>query len=162
MRAQHDPQRGPDGSPMPVQVRLAALWASVMFLYAYVDILAFYKPGVIDGILAGRVWRLEITQTWAVGALALMALPILMIFLSVTLAPRANRIVNIVVASLYVAVSIGNAVGEGWAYYFALAAGLEVILLLLVVRTAWAWPRGAGHHATASTTSALTAAGEAR
>ncbi len=129
---------------MPVQAKLAALWTSFMFLYAYVDILGFYQPGVISDILAGRVWQLEITQTWAVGALGLMAVPILMVFLSVTLPARVNRVTNIVAALLYVVISVGNAVGEAWMYYFAVAVGLEVIVLGLVLRYAWAWPRSAG------------------
>lgn len=45
-----------------------------------------------------------------------------------TLPARANRAVNIVVASLYVVVSVGNVVGESWAFFFALAAGLEVVV----------------------------------
>jgi hypothetical protein len=112
-----------------------------MFLYVYVDILGFYKPGVIDDILAGRVWELEITQTWAVGALVLMAIPILMVFLSVALPARANRAANIIVAPLYVVVSVVNAMGEFWVYYTALAVGLEVAVLALVLRYAWTWPR---------------------
>lgn len=128
---------------MPVRAKLAALWASFMFLYVYVDILAFYQPGAIDDILAGRVWQFEITQAWAVGALALMAIPILMIFLSVALPARANRATNLVVASLYGVVSVGNALGEAWGYYFALAAGLEVVVLVLILRYAWMWPRNA-------------------
>lgn len=131
------------GITMPVQIKLAALWASFMFLYAYVDILAFYQPGVIDDILVGRVWEFDITQTWAVGALTLMAIPISMIFLSVMLPARANRTTNIVVASLYVLVSVSNAVGEPWGYYFALSAGLEVAMLALVLRYAWTWRRSA-------------------
>lgn len=126
---------------MPVQGKLAALWASLMFLYVYVDILGLYKPGVIEDILAGIVWQVEITQTWAVGALALMAIPIAMVFLSLILPARANRLTNLIVASLYAVVSIANAVGEPWVYYFGLAVGLEVIVLALVLRYAWTWPR---------------------
>lgn len=53
-----------------------------MFLYVYVDILGFHKPGTIPDILIGRVWEFDITQEWALGALALMTVPILMVFLS--------------------------------------------------------------------------------
>ncbi len=127
-------------STIPVQAKLAALWASLMFLYIYVDILSLYRPGVIDGIRNGRVWQLDITQTWAVGALALMAVPILMVVLSLTLPARANRMTNLIVAVAYAAVSVSNAVGESWAYYFALAVSLEVVVLALVVRYAWTWP----------------------
>lgn len=127
-------------APVPVQVRLAAAWASLVLLYAYVDILGFYMPGVLDDIRAGVVWEFDITQTWASGALALMALPILMVVLSVTLPGRANRLTNLVVAPVYVAVSVGNAIGEAWTVFFALAVALEVFVLALVLRAAWTWP----------------------
>ena len=53
----------PDTPAIPVQARLAAAWTSFMFLYVYVDILNFYKPGVVDGILDGLVWRFDISST---------------------------------------------------------------------------------------------------
>jgi len=44
-------------------------------------------------------------------------------------------------ASVYVLVSGANALGESWTYYFALAFGLEAIVLALILRHAWSWPR---------------------
>jgi hypothetical protein len=140
MRTQRTPPSGLDETTIPVQAKLAALWASLMFLYLYVDLLSLYQPGVIDGILDGRVWELDITQTWAIGALALMAIPIAMVPLSLTLPARANRLTNLIVATVYAAVSIANAVGETWTYYFTLAVGLELAVLALVLRHAWTWP----------------------
>lgn len=52
-----------DNPPIPVQARLAAAWASFMFLYIYVDVLNFYKPGVVDGILNGLMWRFDVSST---------------------------------------------------------------------------------------------------
>lgn len=127
--------------PVPVRAKLAAGWTSFMFLYVYVDILSLYMPGVIDDILAGVVWKLEITQTWAVGALALMAIPILMVVLSTTLAARASRVTNLAVAAIYVLVSAANAIGESWTYYFGFAVALELGVLGLIMHTAWTWPR---------------------
>lgn len=113
-----------------------------MFLYVYVDILVLYhKPGVIEDILAGTVWEFQITQTWATVALALMAIPIAMITLSVVLPARTNRVANLVVASLYIPVSAFNAVGESWTYYYAISIGLELAVLAAIVRYAWTWPR---------------------
>jgi hypothetical protein len=128
---------------VPVRSTLSALWVAVMFLYVYVDILAFYKPGTVDGILAGRVWTFDITQGWALGALVLMTVPIAMIVLSQMLPAAAARWTNVVVAALFVLVSLGNAVGETWLFLW-LGAVVEAALLLLVVRTAWTWPRGHG------------------
>jgi hypothetical protein len=94
----------PSHLEVPAQVRLAALWASTMFMYVYVDILSLYKPGTVRDILRGRVWEFEITQGWALGALALMTIPSVMIALSVLLPAKANQWADIVVASLFMLV----------------------------------------------------------
>jgi Family of unknown function (DUF6326) len=131
----------PNGLEVPVQVRLAGLWASTMFLYVYVDIVSLYKPGTVRDILRGRVWEFEITQGWALGALALMTIPSVMIALSVLLPMRANQLTNIVVASLFILVSVGNPIGETWAFIW-FGAIVEVVLLATVVRLAWRWRAG--------------------
>jgi hypothetical protein len=84
-------------------------------------------------------------------ALSLMAVPILMVFLSMTLPARANRLMNLIVAPIYVLVSAFNALGESWTYYYTLAIGLEVIVLALIVRYAWTWPRRTASPATMAT-----------
>jgi len=131
---------------VPVQAKLAAAWTSFLFLYVYVDILAFYKPGVVDDILIGVVWEFDITPTWAITALSLLAIPIFMVVLSMTLPARVNRITNLIVASLQVPFAAFNAVGqlgESWMYFYLLGVALEVILLALILRYAWTWPRTA-------------------
>ena len=113
-----------------------------MFLYIYVDYFTLYKPGVIDDILAGVVFEFDISQTFVISGLALMAIPILMILLSTTLPARANRTLNLVVASLYIPVTMFNAVGESkYLYFYVLGVVLEVIVLAVILRSAWTWPR---------------------
>ncbi len=131
---------GLEDRPVPVRLKLSALWATVMFLYVYVDIFNFYKPGTIDGILVGRVWEFDITQGWALGALVLMTIPALMVFLSLALTAGSARWTNIVVGSLYIPVSLFNTLDETWSYYFV-GAAVESALLALVVWYAWSWPR---------------------
>ncbi|WP_408895618.1 DUF6326 family protein [Nocardioides sp. R1-1] len=126
--------------PMPVRAKLAAAWTSFMFLYAYVDILNFFTPGVVDDILDGRVFEFELSQTFSTTALALMAVPILMVVLSMALPAGASRLANLVVASLYVPVTAFNALGESWFYFYGLGIVLELVLLAFVVRCAWTWP----------------------
>jgi hypothetical protein len=128
---------------MPVQAKLAAAWTSFMFLYIYVDYLALYKPGFIDDLLAGIVHEFDTGPTFVAMALTLMAIPILMILASATLPARVNRTINLVVATLYIPVTIYNAAGEPWAYsyFYGLSIGLEVLLLAFILRSAWTWPR---------------------
>ena len=136
---------------MPVQAKLAAAWTSFMFLYIYVDYFALYKPGFIDDILAGVVFEFQISQTLLTVFLALLAVPILMIVLSVILPARANRVINLAVASVYVPVSAFNAVGESWTVFYGLSIGLEVLLLAFILRYAWTWPRRTASPATLAT-----------
>lgn len=125
-----------------VKLKLAGLWISLMFIYLYVDYLGLFKPGVIEDILVGRIWVLEITQVWALTALVLMTIPSLMVFLSLILPAKPNRWINLIVAILFVVVSIGNVVGEEtWIYYHIYAVVVQVALLALVIWFAWRWPR---------------------
>jgi hypothetical protein len=152
--------RKPKGSPsplenthVPVQLKLAAAWTSFMFLYIYVDYLALYKPGVVDDILDGIVHEFATGPTFVSMGLTLMAIPILMILLSTTLPARVNRTTNLVVATLYIPVTMYNAAGEPWtyAYFYGLSIGLEVLLLAFILRSAWTWPRRTASPATMST-----------
>src|SRR5688572_19716958 len=93
---------------LPVRGKLAAAWTSFMFLYIYVDYLHLYKPGSIDEILVGVVHEFDTGPTFVALALTLVAIPILMTLLSTTLPARVNRATNLVVATLYIPVSIYN------------------------------------------------------
>ena len=132
-----------EDQPIPVGAKLAAAWTGVMFLYAYVDIIAFFKPGVVEDILAGKVWEFDVSQTLLTTFLALMAIPIFMVVLSMTLPARANRITNLTVASIQIPYAGFNVVGESWTYFYGLGVVLEVVLLVLILRYAWTWPRTA-------------------
>lgn len=128
---------------VPVQAKLAAAWASFMFFYIYVDYLALYKPGFLDDIQAGIVHDFETGPTFVGLSLTLIAVPSLMILLSAAAPARVSRTLNLVVATLYVPVTIYNAAGESWsyAYFYSLSIGLELLLLAFILRSAWKWPR---------------------
>lgn len=145
--------------PISVRAKLAAAWTSFMFLYVYVDILGFYKPGVVEDILAGKVWEFDVTPTWATAALTLLAVPIFMVVLSMTLPAKGSRITNLVVASIQVPFAAFNAageLGESWMYFYGLGVALELVLLTLILRYAWTWPRTSP---SASSTPSVTGAG---
>lgn len=127
--------------PLPVRTKLAAAWTSFMFLYAYVDILGFYTPGTIQDILDGKVFEFDLSQTFSTTVLATLAVPIFMIVLSVTLPAPTARTTNLVVASLFVPFTIFNIAGGFYLYFYGLGVILELILLALILRYAWTWPR---------------------
>lgn len=141
MTRQTDPSRPLDNPQIPVQFKLAAAWTSFMFLYLYVDYLVLYKPGHVDGILAGMIWEFEVSQAFVTAALASVAIPALMILLSVALPALVVRVTNLIVATLYIPYSMFNAVGETWIFFFGLSIGLEVVILAFILHSAWTWPR---------------------
>lgn len=128
---------------LPVQTKLAAAWTSFMFLYLYVDVLNFYKPGVVAGILDGRIWEFEVSAPLITFALVSVSIPAVMVALSVMLPARANRITNLIVAALLIPYSLFNAAGATleWAGFYGISIAAEVLLLAFVLRSAWKWPR---------------------
>ena len=126
---------------IPTQVKLAGLWATVMFMYIYVDIIGFYKPGLIAEIMTGKVWVFDIDQMWLLSTLMLMTVPALMVFLSLALPAKANRYTNIVLGAFHICLAFGTALGDIQAYY-VFGSIVEAALLCLVVWIAWKWPTG--------------------
>ena len=127
--------------PIPVQAKLAAAWTSFMFLYVYVDYLHLYKPGIITDILNGVVFTFDISAAFFATALALSAIPNLIIALSVTLPSRHNRTTNLVVATLLIPYMAFNVAGAGsWLLFYAVGLTIELLLLAFIMRTAWTWP----------------------
>ncbi|MDI9341600.1 MAG: DUF6326 family protein, partial [Sediminibacterium sp.] len=103
-----------------VKLKIAMLWISFMLLYGYVDYFALYMPGNINGIIKGKVYLFEITQSFIMAALVALTIPTLMVFISVALPSKPNRIINIIVAIIHIPYMLFNLSGEAWAHmYFA-------------------------------------------
>jgi hypothetical protein len=140
MNTQKTLQNSLEDIKVSLKLKLATLWASFMFLYIYVDYFALYMPGKIEDILTGIVFEFDITQGFLLAALASVTIPALMIFLSVALPAKVNRWANIIIVVVYIPYSLFNLAGEAW-MHMVFGAVVEVILLCLIIRYAWKWPR---------------------
>ena len=140
MNTQTKPQNALEDIKVAVQLKLATLWASFMFLYIYVDYFHLYMPGALKDMLAGKVFVFDISSVFLLIVMILVAIPTLMIFLSVVLPAKANRWTNIIVATILIPYMLFNLAGEAWAHMY-FAAAVEVVLLCLIIRYAWKWPR---------------------
>lgn len=123
-----------------VKLKIAALWASFMFLYIYVDYFHLYMPGKIEEILAGKVFTFDISYVFLLVAMTFVIIPVLMISFSVALPAKVNRWTNMIVAAVYIPYMLFNLAGEAWVHMY-LAAAVEVALLLLIIRYAWKWTK---------------------
>jgi hypothetical protein len=124
---------------IPTQLKLAGLWGAVMFMYIYVDIIGFFKPGTITDILVGKAWIYNIDQTWLLLSLMLMTLPVVMVCVSLMLQAKMNRYANIGLGAFHIMIAFGFASGEINAYY-VFGTVVEVIILAMIIWTAWKWP----------------------
>ena len=125
---------------MNVKLKLSALWAVLMFLYIYADVLSLFEPGQLDEMTQGRMGPFQVNQGSLLTASILVIIPALMVFLSLTLKPSVNRWTNITLGVVFTLVNISNLIGEAWVYYLLFGA-LEIVLTLLIVRYAWTWPQ---------------------
>ncbi|NOJ61746.1 DUF6326 family protein [Arthrobacter sp. 260] len=134
-----------DNLPIPVRAKLSAAWTSLMFFVIYVDYFHLYQPGAIDQIRGGVIYEFDISGPLLTIFVVVIGIPALMILLSMTLSARVNRSTNLVVASLYIPIMVFNAASTDWewASFYALSIGIEVLILVFVLRSAWTWPRTA-------------------
>ncbi len=122
-----------------VKLKLSALWAALMFIYIYADILSLFKAGAIEKMMAGFMGPFPVTQGSLLSASILMMIPAAMVFLSLTLKPKVNRWANIILGVLFTFVNVGNLIGEtAWIFYMSFVVA-EIALTLLIVGYAWKW-----------------------
>ena len=126
-----------DDHPVDPRLKIAALWTATMLIFAYVDLFSLYRPDVRSDIDAGKVFAFDINQAFLFFTTLYVIIPALMIYLSLVMRRRVNRVVNMVAAAIYAITIAGSAVGE-W-NYFILGSMVEVVLLTLVIRHAWTW-----------------------
>ncbi|MCC8247085.1 DUF6326 family protein [Saccharothrix luteola] len=128
-------------TPVDVKLVLCALWVTMLFVFAYVDIFGLFRADVLDAALDGKIANtaFAVDQVFLTTTLIYILPSILMVVLTLLLAPRVDRIVNIVVSFLYLITIVVSCIGETWVYYL-LGSLVEVVLLVVIARTAWRWP----------------------
>jgi hypothetical protein len=126
-------------SNVNVRIKISALWTSMLFVFAYVDLFSLYRPDFRADLEAGEIGGFTVDQSFLLGTTVYVVIPSLMLFCALILRPRVNRIANIVLSIMYALTSVGGAIGE-WNYYI-LGSVIEVALLAAVVYYAATWPR---------------------
>lgn len=130
-------KRNQVSSPIDVRIRMAALWATTMMIFAYVDLFSLFRPDFRAALDQGKVFVFDVGQPFLLGATIYVIIPSLMIYLSLVMPRRLNRVVSISLAGIYAITILGGAIGE-WNYY-VLGSAVEFVLLALVIRHSWTW-----------------------
>ncbi len=121
---------------------IAAAWTATMFCYVYGDYFGLYVPGALAAMARGAIGPLgHATDAVLVGVALMMAVPSVMIFLTLWLPLVACRALSILLGALYTAI-IGPTLPGSPPFYVGLGA-VEMALTLTIVALAWRWPRQA-------------------
>ena len=83
-------------------VRLSGLWVALMLTYLLGDVLRIFS----GDFKAGEIGGVKVTQAMWLGIAILMVIPIVMVFLSLTLKNPTNRWANIIVAIIFFAFNL--------------------------------------------------------
>lgn len=131
------------------RIKIAALWASMLFIFVYVDLFSLFRADIRADIEAGKLFAFTIGQGFLLGVTLYVVVPSLMVFLSLVLPVKATRMASIVLAVVYAVTIAGGTVGES-NYYYILGSLAEAALLVGVVYYAWTWPKAPDAHAAPS------------
>jgi hypothetical protein len=142
MSSTNDGRRVLEDVEVPVRLKLSAGWVVLLLLYAYGDIFGYFRPGFIEDVMAGEVFAFEIDQVFLVAISVYVALPALMVLLSLVLTPTVSRWANVVLGSVYAVTILLSTIGDDYVYYYVLSI-LEIVVALLIVWSAWTWPERA-------------------
>jgi hypothetical protein len=116
------------------QIKLSAIWVALMLTYLLGDVLRIFS----GDFKAGEIGGMEITQAMYLGLAILMVIPIIMVFVSLTLRYPVNRWANIIVAVFFFVFNLIGLPTYPSAYdRFLIIVGLG--FNLLTVWYAWKW-----------------------
>ena len=117
-----------------VQIKLSALWVALMLTYLLGDVLRIFS----GDFKAGQISGMQVSQTMYLGMAILMVIPVVMVFLSLTLNNPVNRWANIIVAILFFGFNLVGLPTYPSAYdKFLIIVGL--VFNTLTVWYAWRW-----------------------
>ena len=123
-----------------IKIKLAALWTSVTLFYLYGDYFELYVPQKVADLTNGN--NLLNSPLKLLFAAMLLAIPASMVFLSVLLKPKFNKILNLITGIFFtiIMILIGISSFESWRAFYVVYAFLESIITALIVWTAFNWP----------------------
>ena len=124
-----------------VKIKLAALWTSVTLCYLYGDYFELYVPKKVEGLVSG-INMLDSPMKLFLASF-LLAIPAVMVFLSLILKPSLSKWLNVILGiffTLFVAL-VGVASISSWRTFYVFLAIVEVLITSTIVAYAWNWPK---------------------
>ena len=122
-----------------VRIKLSALWTALMLTYLLGDVLRIFSGDFIAGEM-GEMGGMQISQELYLALAIIMVIPVVMVFLSLTLPYKANRWANIILAIFFFGFNLVGLPTYPSAYdKFLIIVGL--VFNMLTVWYAWKWSK---------------------
>lgn len=119
-----------------VRIKISGLWVSLMLTYLLGDVMRIFS----GDFAAGEVQGMQVSQGLYLVMAVIMLLPILMVYLSLVLDHKANRLTNMILSIFFF---VFNAIGlptyPSLYDQFLIVVGL--VFNLVIVWVAWKWSK---------------------
>jgi len=122
-----------------VTIKISALWVAVMLSSLMGDVLHFFEPGIIEQIIAGEVDGTQTTDKSLLLSAIFMAIPIVMVVLSLTLNYKANRWANIIFSIFFFGFTLIWLLVKPPPAYKIFLGSVGLVSNALIVWYAWNW-----------------------
>jgi hypothetical protein len=121
-----------DDLKSPMRLKLSARRICVLLRNIYADISGWSQSGRPQATRARRAEPLQAVRGALLAAAVMMALPAIMVTLSLLLRPQLHRWTNMVLGLLYTLVMLVAMLPGGWMFYLLLG-GAEIALTLTIM-----------------------------
>ena len=126
-----------ENAHVSVKVRLAVMWAVIMFFYVYNDVFT-----LLQHVRSGQGPSIDPPGETQMLAYALIITPAaLMPLLCLVIPAAVSRWVNIALGVVYFAIIVWTLTPADTAWFYRFIGGVENLVTLGVIWTAWRWPR---------------------
>ncbi len=124
-----------------IKIKLAGLWTATTLCYLYGDYFQLYTPGKVESLIRGE--DVISSPMMLFIASIILAIPPLMIFLSLALKPKLNRLLNIIFGLIFTMMMVWIALNSitPWYTFYVFLALVEAMLTFIIVWQAFKWPR---------------------
>jgi len=116
------------------RIILSGIWVSLMLIYLLGDVIRIFAGDFTAGAMDG----MQVSQSMWIVAAAMMLIPILMVFLTLVLGYRVDRILNIGIAALFFVFNLYGLPGYP-GLYDRFLLGVSLIFNLMTIWYAWKW-----------------------
>ncbi|MGB1252575.1 MAG: DUF6326 family protein [Candidatus Promineifilaceae bacterium] len=119
------------------RAKLSSLWVFVFLNMIFRDLHEFGRAGFLEEMMTGVVGGVQITEGLMLIGGIMIVIPLLMIPLIQFLKTEANRLTNLIMGAITIALIIANNLAPDLDDVFF--AVIELATLLLIFGLAWSW-----------------------